>query len=145
MHDWFQWYVQQTEKQKSWARYRDRYVCPCCFMPTLQARAAYDACEICDWEDDGQDSDDADVVRGGPNGDYSLSEARENFTQYVTMYRPADSQAFVYELTDRHSKEQLIRNFTIAIVSGLDEHWQTALLVEQKLAAERIRRECTGH
>lgn len=58
VHDWFQWYVQQTEKQKSRARYRERYVCPCCFMPTLQARAAYDAYEICDWEDDGQDSDE---------------------------------------------------------------------------------------
>jgi Cysteine-rich CPCC len=145
MHDWFQWYVQQTEKQKSWAMYHDRYICPCCFMPTLQARAAYDACEVCDWEDDGQDSDDADVVRGGPNGDYSLREARENFKQHVTMYRPADSQAFAYELMDRRSKEQLVRNFTIAILCGSDEHWQKALGVERELAAERTRQDRASH
>lgn len=145
MHDWFQWYVQQTEKQKAWAMYRDRYICPCCFMPTLQTRAAYEACEVCDWEDDGQDSDDAGVVRGGPNGDYSLQEARENFNQHVTMYRPADSQAFAYELMDRRSKEQLVRNFTIAILCGSDEHWKKALDVERELAAERTRQDRMSH
>lgn len=141
MHDWFEWYVQQSEKQKSWAMYRDRYICPCCFMPTLQARAAYDACEICDWEDDGQDSDDADVVRGGPNGDYSLREARENFKQHFTMYRPADTHAFTYEQMDRHSKEQLCRNFSIAILCDSDEHWRTAFSVERELLAQRGRQD----
>ena len=145
MPDWFQWYVRQTEKQKVWARYRDRYVCPCCFMPTLSARAAYDACEICDWEDDGQDSDDAGMVRGGPNGDYSLSEARENFKQHLTMYRPADTHAFAYEQMDRRSKELLIRNFTIAVQSGSDERWRMALFVEQELAAEQTQRERMGY
>ncbi len=70
MKDWFLWYVQQVEERKDWAMYRNRYLCPCCFMPTLNARAAYDVCKICDWEDDGQDSDDADIIRGGPIGHY---------------------------------------------------------------------------
>jgi hypothetical protein len=42
------------------------------------------------WEDDGEDDPDADEVLGGPNGDYSLTEARENFSAYRTQYRPGD-------------------------------------------------------
>jgi len=41
---------------------------------------------MCNWEDDGQSDEDADIVRGGPNGDYSLSEARLNFNKYMCMY-----------------------------------------------------------
>jgi hypothetical protein len=38
-------------------------------------------CPVCYWEDDGQDDADADIVRGGPNGSLSLSEARRNFAE----------------------------------------------------------------
>lgn len=31
------------------------------------------------WQDDGQDDHDADTVRGGPNRQLSLTEARANF------------------------------------------------------------------
>ncbi len=55
------------------------YHCPCCCYPTLATRGSFDVCPICFWEDDGQDSHDADRVRGGPNGDLSLTKARENF------------------------------------------------------------------
>jgi len=34
---------------------------------------------VCWWEDDGQDDEDADVVRGGPNGELSLEAARHNY------------------------------------------------------------------
>jgi hypothetical protein len=36
-------------------------------------------CPVCWWEDDGQDSEDADEVRATVNGDLSLSDARLNF------------------------------------------------------------------
>jgi hypothetical protein len=62
--------------------------CPCCLYPTLRERGGYDICCLCDWEDDGQDDADADDVRGGPNGSYSLTEARENFRRYWVMYCP---------------------------------------------------------
>ena len=55
------------------------YPCPCCGNRTLSERAGYEICPVCFWEDDGQDDDDADVVRGGPNRDLSLTVARENF------------------------------------------------------------------
>ena len=55
------------------------YACPCCGYLTLYERGVSDMCEVCFWEDDGQDDADADVVRGGPNGTISLTTARENF------------------------------------------------------------------
>ncbi|MFF2364837.1 CPCC family cysteine-rich protein [Streptomyces sp. NPDC058122] len=53
--------------------------CPCCGFLTLDERGSYQICPVCFWEDDGQDDQDADRVRGGPNGRLSLTEARRNF------------------------------------------------------------------
>ena len=55
--------------------------CPCCFCKTLSERGGFEICAVCFWEDDGQDGYDADVVRGGPNGALSLSEARGNYRE----------------------------------------------------------------
>jgi hypothetical protein len=68
--------------------FESRVPCPCCGFPTLSEVAAYEICELCNWEDDGQGNVDADIVRGGPNGDYSLTDARANFRRYLVMYRP---------------------------------------------------------
>jgi hypothetical protein len=59
-----------------------KYKCPCCGCLTLDERGGYDICQICYWEDDGQDDHDADEVRGGPNGVLSLTQARQNFVRY---------------------------------------------------------------
>lgn len=64
-----------------------REKCPCCGFPTLEQRTIFDICELCNWEDDGQDDLNADEVWGGPNGDYSLTEARRNFKENFIMYR----------------------------------------------------------
>ena len=48
----------------------------------------YDICPICFWEDDGQDDEDADDSRGGPNH-VSLTEARINFLR-VGAAEPED-------------------------------------------------------
>jgi hypothetical protein len=53
--------------------------CPCCGYLTLSKRAASEICGVCFWEDDGQDASDADAIRGGANGDLSLTMARENY------------------------------------------------------------------
>jgi hypothetical protein len=55
------------------------YRCPCCHHLTLSERGGYDICPVCFWEDDGQDDADADVVRGGPNGGLSLTQARAHY------------------------------------------------------------------
>ena len=64
-----------------------REKCPCCGFPTLEELESYEICELCSWEDDGQDDPYANQVLGGPNGDYSLTEARRNFKENLTMYR----------------------------------------------------------
>jgi hypothetical protein len=52
--------------------------CPCCGSCTLGNRGDYDICSVCWWEDDGQDNENADINRGGPNR-VSLTRARLNF------------------------------------------------------------------
>ena len=65
-----------------------RLTCPCCGYLTLSERGAYEICYLCNWEDDGQDDSRADERRGGPNQDYSLTEARLNFENHLVMYQP---------------------------------------------------------
>jgi hypothetical protein len=55
--------------------------CPCCLCKTLAERGAFEICSVCFWEDDGQDDWDADLMRGGPNGLLSLTEARANYAR----------------------------------------------------------------
>jgi len=58
------------------------YRCPCCRCKTLHGRGGYEICKVCFWEDDGQDDHDAEVVRGGPNGELSLAGARKNYAAF---------------------------------------------------------------
>jgi hypothetical protein len=64
-----------TEKKKT-------YRCSCCGYLTLFGRGGFEICPVCFWEDDGQDDHDAEDVRGGPNGNLSLAEARMNFKAF---------------------------------------------------------------
>ncbi|MFI6824377.1 CPCC family cysteine-rich protein [Micromonospora sp. NPDC050187] len=57
------------------------YACPCCGYLTLSERGGYEICDVCFWEDDGQDDHDAAHVRGGPNRNLSLLDARRNFAR----------------------------------------------------------------
>jgi hypothetical protein len=58
------------------------YRCPCCRFKTLHGRGGFELCPICFWEDDGQDDQGADEIRGDPNGSLSLPEARINYSRY---------------------------------------------------------------
>lgn len=66
-----------------------RYSCPCCGYPTLEEkRPSWEICNLCGWEDDGQDDPKADEVWGGPNYYLSLAQARENFKRYLIKFSP---------------------------------------------------------
>jgi hypothetical protein len=73
-----------------------RPTCPCCGYPTIPEREACEICPLCAWEDDGQDDPGRgggaapDVVVGGVNADYSLTESRANFARNLTAFRPSD-------------------------------------------------------
>jgi len=52
----------------------------------LNEHCAFEICVICWWEDDGQNDQNADDVCGGPNGCYSLTNARQHFANHGHMY-----------------------------------------------------------
>ena len=81
---WFDWYVEQLESNSVISKEGETgpFRCPCCGSLTLDERGGYDICPVCFWEDDGQDDHDADVVRGGPNGKLSLTQARDNYRKF---------------------------------------------------------------
>jgi hypothetical protein len=127
----FNWYVEQAGKAKEWSSFRGRFLCPCCYMPTLNERAGFDICPICFWEDDGQDSDDAEVVRGGPNHGYSLAEARSNFATHHTMYRNEDTRPFEREMANISFKKELHDLYTQAIKEDDDEAFDRAVVLQE--------------
>jgi hypothetical protein len=59
----------------------DLVACPCCRQKTLEQRSTFEICPECGWEDDGQDDHNAHVVRGGPNGSLSLTQARQDYLE----------------------------------------------------------------
>lgn len=82
--EWFKRYTDELECRSIVGERRDEqsYRCPCCHYRTLYERGGFEICPVCYWEDDGQDDEDADTARGGPNGSLSLAQARENYSQY---------------------------------------------------------------
>jgi hypothetical protein len=60
----------------------ERARCLCCGFLTLDQPEAQALCPVCWWQDDGQDDEDADIVRGSVNGGLSLSMARANFRRF---------------------------------------------------------------
>jgi hypothetical protein len=116
-----------------------RFSCPCCGYPTLTGRAMYQICELCWWEDDGQDDADADVVMGSPNQDYSLAEARANFERYEVMYPPERDPRLLGPDSETMLalKRDLIATFegmmTAQSADELDAAWACARDLEQQL------------
>jgi hypothetical protein len=77
---WFDWYIEhQSRNSVRLPPEGGPYHCPCCGCRTLDERGGSDICPLCFWEDDGQDDQDVEVVRGGPNGSLSLAQARDNY------------------------------------------------------------------
>jgi hypothetical protein len=90
------------ERRRDWQSRHAAYLvdtkhsrCPCCCYRTRGTPGDYCICDVCFWEDDAQDEADADEVWGGPNGDASLTNARDNFIRFgaslprrVSLVRP---------------------------------------------------------
>lgn len=124
-----------------------RYPCPCCGYPMLSERGGYEICSLCGWEDDGQDDPHADEVWGGPNADYSLTEARDNFRRYLIMHRPADLHRRIGggdSPTEVAAKRAIIAAFdAMPVASDADARealWGQAIAGEAVLEAELWRK-----
>lgn len=128
---WFDFYVDELRKSPKYGhkKFGEYFLCPCCYFPTLSERQAFDICFLCDWEDDGQDDHNADLVLGGPNHSYSLTEARKNFVNYLTSYRPADKYPFELSTAKKDPdgkivfdvivyKKQIIEKYRLAMYSS---------------------------
>ena len=75
--------------------------CPCCGHRTLLERGGYDICGECGWEDDGQDNHDSAEVRGGPNGNLSLDDARAAYVAGGGRPQPHMPHAVRYRADER--------------------------------------------
>ncbi len=93
---WFNKYFDRIDSSSKYdhKKFGEYFLCPCCSFPTLSERGGHEICPLCSWEDDGQETPHENEVWGGPNSNYSLKEARENFEAYYTMYRPSDKEKF---------------------------------------------------
>lgn len=92
-----------------------RQICPCCLYPTLDHLDSYEICYLCFWEDDGQGEEELEEVWGGPNGDYSLKRARDNFQHHFLMYDEGDE-------TVTQTNEQLkLKKQVIDLFSSLEK------------------------
>ena len=68
------------------ARWKLPQRCPCCYCWTLEERAAFFICRVCQWEDDGQDDHDADEASERNDG-LTLLEARANYRAFGASRR----------------------------------------------------------
>lgn len=120
--------------------------CPCCGYPTI-GQGFGNICELCDWEDEGQDDYNADEVIGIPNGQYSLVEARFNFEHYLQKRCPDDE--FYRPDSDRRIeiKLKLIAAFDALMDGPSSEEsarlWQMVEDCKQALYQE-LKREIFG-
>ncbi|MEK4525284.1 CPCC family cysteine-rich protein [Paenibacillus sp. FSL H8-0104] len=105
---------------------KQRYKCPCCGYLTLFE--LFEICSMCNWEDDGQDDSHAEERWGGPNGDYTLSEARANFKRHLHMYREPIEDKYEYSL-----KKLLIQKHHIYIENNEMALWEQIIDVKTKL------------
>jgi hypothetical protein len=145
---WFEEYVRRIEQgvvKPPWPGVG--YSCPCCGYPTLQGRGAHEICLLCNWEDDGQDDPHADEVWGGPNGPYSLAEARENFDQYLVMYSPNGGDPRVGgedSPVEKQAKRAIVEAFDRMVgetdPTMLGTLWQQVSENERILVRELLRR-----
>ncbi len=93
---WFEDYCRQLDESPVVAEPTPGvdYPCPRYYCLTLGERGGFDICPVCFWKDDGQDADDADSVRGGPNSSLSLTQARANHARLGVCDQALRSSAF---------------------------------------------------
>lgn len=123
-----------------------RFQCPCCYYPTLHKEDDDEICYLCGWQDDGQDDPYADEVWGGPNKDYSLTEARENFKKNYTQYR---DKIHILGQSDKviMTKKALINEYeklkTMKSENSIQQLWKKVICLEKDL--ENIKNEAYEH
>ena len=105
---------------------RDR--CPCCRHPTIEE--GDDTCLLCDWPID---------VGSDTEHPVPLSEARENFGRFTSIYNPKDAPEWLKLSADEVAvKRRLIAAYK-RIGRGKRSAWFKARSLEEDLAVRRHR------
>lgn len=130
---WFDFYVKELEGSQKivYKKFENYFLCPCCHFPTLTERQGFEICPLCNWEDEGQDDHNADKVFGGANRDYSLTEARQNFINYLTSYRPTDTYHFERTTVKKSNDGKPICDLT-EIKRVIIEKYNLAMILNDK-------------
>jgi FMN phosphatase YigB (HAD superfamily) len=123
-------------KIESWQKILS--TCPSCGYPTIGERSNYDICELCGWEDVGQDDWDADEIEGGPNGQLSLTDSRNLFEQKFRSDRKLIKNNPLDEM-----RVQLIKLYDSLIEennNNLNEKCKSISLLKQKFMDTLIQK-----
>ncbi len=111
--------------------------CPCCREQTLARAAAFEICTRCGWEDDGQGDADADAVRGGPNAELSLTQARANWARHGSAQGLSLWRVLLIAESDDESVDEQERVVGLAFVEAgnAERAWEA---VELELRADGL-------
>lgn len=105
----------------------DYFACPCCGRKTINERGHYSICQVCWWEDSGQDNKNADNP-SSPNEGISLTKARYNFIKFG-LYNPERKKLFHLKspnnMYDIGRKFKLIDDKTIVEVGT---NWKAVII-----------------
>jgi hypothetical protein len=115
-----------------------RVPCPCCEYLTLENPDDYEICILCNWEDDGQDDPHADEIWGGPNEEYSLTEARENFKKHNTMYNISEYKTSVKKENIKMKLINAFEKLNFNSSTDKEEVWKEINHYENALLNEKI-------
>lgn len=113
----FEAYLRSTDAWVVKLRPRElKSTCPCCAFPTLGERGENDICPLCKWQDD------IDEEKSGANGDYTIQEARENFEQFLIMYRASEQDIHTPHSRLVPAKRALIAVYMAILDANLKAH-----------------------
>ncbi|MCG3166628.1 MAG: hypothetical protein POELPBGB_02408 [Bacteroidia bacterium] len=124
------------------------FTCPGCGFPTLDKRGNYEICAVCNWEDDNQDDQNADIVKGGPNAGLSLTQNRLNIGTTLSKLaddlggRVNDNPSEVISILTNHNKRMKVMSDKIFSTTDFaDKLWAEYRQEKQKVITELIKRQ----
>lgn len=105
-------------------------------------RGGFEICELCGWEDDGQDETDAERVLGGPNYELSLTAAKENFRQHLEKHAPSSKHFRAPTQREKSAKKAIMAAFDALRGDCADREtrWQQIVDAERVLRDELDQR-----
>lgn len=124
------------------------FTCPGCGFPTLDERGGYDICDVCNWEDDNQDDENADDILGGPNSNLSLTQNRLDIGKALKQLADSlqgnvnDNPNEVISILTNHDKRMKVMSDKIPETADIsDPLWTEYKQVSKKVLIDLIKRQ----